>query len=620
MIDTGFKLNELCLRGKKVPNARIQFDPNLTIVAGLSNTGKSYIYHCIKYMLGSQTRPKDVTQAKGYSLIQLELTSRNARTQVLERALGKASDFNLYQAALTDIEHAMVSTVLGGTHSQDDPENISTFLLRLSGFTDDLRLLEKKTTNKTRALWFHDIRPFILVDEVRMISEQSPGRPSGQYIKETAETATFDLMLSGQDWSDLVAKPKKLEVRAASWQARSDLLQELIAPLEKSVTDSPPAAELIEARTRSEARIATAMQELAEVGDEVNNLNSKKKTLLDETRPKELRNRGIEQLLRQFDLLAKSYRSDLERLEFIEETTNLTAQLGAENCPACGQPLPKSEREGHLHLSAEDQIQAIRAERRKLTRHLDDLAKTIETLKVEQALLTDQVWNLEQEVRELDRMLKAVWQQQSKPLEEALSAEKKSFENFTRQLNDWRQLEDLQAKLRALGEKPRRRRKVENQEVSEPRIPTRDRREFCDFLESTLTTWKVPEAGTVEFDSKMNLIIGGVRASSNGKGVRAIIKSAFVVSLMRYCITLDLPHPGFVLLDSPLTSYKEEDREELGEEVQQSFYNDLVRSKGKGQIIILENKEPSVKIQRLSSYYHFTRNREYGRYGFFPVD
>ncbi len=620
MTDTGFKLNELCLRGEKVLNARIQFDLNLTIVAGLSNTGKSYIYHCIKYMFGSQTRPKDVTEAKGYSLIQLELTSLDQRTYVLERALGKAGDFNLYQVALSDIGNADTPSVLSGTHSQDDPKNISTFLLRLSGFADNLRLLEKKKTNETRALRFHDIRPFILVDEVRMISEQSPVRPSGQYTKETAETAAFDLMLSGQDWRDLVAKPKKLEVRVASWEAQSELLQELIAPLEKSVADSPLAAEIEEARMHSEARIAAAMQELAEVGEEVANLNSQKKKFLDEKRPKELRSHVIEQLLRQFHLLSESYRSDLERLEFIEETASLTAQLGVENCPTCGQPLPKFDGKDHPHPSSEDQIQAARAERLKLARHLGDLTKTIETLKTEQALLTNQMLKMEHEVGEVDRIVEAVWRQRSKPLEEALAAEKNSFEKLTRQLNDWRQLEELQARLRSLGEKPRRRRKSEKGDVSERRIPTGDRRKFCDLLESTLRTWKVPEAGTVEFDSKMNLIIGGIRASSNGKGVRAIIKSAFAVSLMRYCITDDLPHPGVVLLDSPLTSYKEEDREELGEEVQQAFYNDLVTTKGKGQVIVLENKEPPAEIQRLSMYYHFTRNREHGRYGFFPVD
>jgi hypothetical protein len=617
---TGFKLNELRLFGERVPDAGIRFDANLTIIAGLSNTGKSYIYHCIKYMLGSHTRPKDVTEAGGYSRIQLELTSRNDRTLVLGRPLSKAGDYELYQATLADLAHAGVPTVLSRTHSQDDPENISRFLLRLSGFGDDLRLLEKKTTNETRALWFHDIRPFFLVDEVRMISDQSPVRPSGQYTKATAETAAFDLLLSGQDWSDLVVKPKKLEIRVASWEARSALLQELIAPLEKSLADSPSAVELEEARARSEARIAIAMRELAEVGEEVKDLNSKKKVLLDEKRPRTLRIRVIEQLLRQFDLLGESYRSDLERLEFIEETASLTAQLGAEYCPTCGQPLPDSEGRNHPHLSAEDQIQAARAERRKLAGHLDDLAKTLEALRIELSDLADQNLTLEQHVRQLEAMLRAAWQQRSKPLEEALTAENKNLEQLARQLADWRQLKKLRASVSDLGDKPRRRRRGEKEEESKPRIPTQERRQFCDLLEATLTAWKVPGAGTVEFDAEMNLIVGGVPASTNGKGVRAIITSAFVVSLMRYCITHSLPHPGVVVLDSPLTSYKEEDREELGEEVLCAFYDDLASENKRSQIIILENKEPPSEIQLITGYYHFTRNRDHGRYGFFPVE
>jgi len=620
MSETGFKLNGLCLLGKDVPDAGIRFDSNLTIIAGLSNTGKSYIYHCIKYMLGSQTRPKDVTEAKGYSRILLELTSRNELTLVLGRPLGKVGDCELYQATSDELAHAGDPTVLSRTHSRDDPENISSFLLRLSGFGDDLRLLEKKTTNETRALRFHDIRPFFLVDEVRMISDQSPVRPSGQYTKETPETAAFDLLISGQDWSDLVVKPKKLGIRVASWEARSELLQELITPLENSLADSPSAVELEETRARSEARIATAMRELAEVGEEVKDLNSKKKALLDEKRPKELRIRVIEQLQHQFDLLGESYRSDLERLEFIEETANLTAQLGAEYCPTCGQPLPESEGGNHPHLSAEDQIQAARAERRKLAGHLDDLAKTIEALRIELLDLSEQYLTLEQQVGQLEAMLRAAWQQRSKPLEEALAVENKSLEQLTRQLADWRQLEKLRASVSDLGDKPRRRRKGEKEEKSEPRIPTQERRQFCDLLEATLTAWKVPEAGTVEIDAKMNLIVGGIPASSNGKGVRAIITSAFAVSLMRYCIMHSLPHPGVVVLDSPLTSYKEEDREELGEEVHCAFYDDLASENKRSQIIILENKEPPSGIQQITGYYHFTRNRDHGRYGFFPVD
>jgi hypothetical protein len=619
MSNTGFAVSELKLQGRSASDAGIQLDPHLTIIAGASNTGKSYIYQCIKYMLGSGTRPKDVKAAVGYSLIQLELMLSGQRKFVLERILGKAGDFKLYRAALSEIQHVSAPAVLSSTHSQDDADNISTFLLRLSGFGDGLRLLDKKATNETRALWFHDVRPFFLVDEVRMISEQSPVRPSGQYTKTTVETAAFDLMISGQDWSALVAKPKKLEVRVAFWQARSTLLQELIVPLEEALAECPPAAEIVRERERSEARIANAMRELSEVGEHVKALSLKRKELLDEKRPKELRIRIVEQLLRQFGLLGESYHSDLERLEFIEEAASLTSQLGTQNCPTCGQPFPESEGDEHQHLTAEDQIQAAHSERMKITLHLDDLAQTIEALSAESRDLTEQILALDRQAVEVDAMVTAARQQRSKPLEESLAEENKILEELTRQINDWRQLDVLRAKLRDLGDEPRARRKGEEVVDSEPRVPTLARREFCDFLESTLAAWKLPEAGTVEFDSEMNLIVGGVPARSNGKGVRAIITSAFVVGLMRYCLEHGLPHPGIVLLDSPLTSYKEKEREEVGEEVQQAFYNDLAGSRAGGQVIILENKEPPADSQAIARYYHFTGKRDDGRYGFFPV-
>ena len=43
--------------------------------------------------------------------------------------------------------------------------------------------------------------------------------------------------------------------------------------------------------------------------------------------------------------------------------------------------------------------------------------------------------------------------------------------------------------------------------------------------------------------------------SQNGKAVKAVYHSAFAVALMIYCRTNRLPHPGFLVLDSPLVTY-----------------------------------------------------------------
>lgn len=68
---------------------------------------------------------------------------------------------------------------------------------------------------------------------------------------------------------------------------------------------------------------------------------------------------------------------------------------------------------------------------------------------------------------------------------------------------------------------------------------------------------------------------------------------------MEYCINKDLPHPKVIILDSPLTTYKEGDKKDEGEtnviteEVKQSFYRYLSKMKDKAQIIIFDNAEPN---------------------------
>ncbi|RZQ52155.1 hypothetical protein C1E23_15805 [Pseudoalteromonas phenolica] len=84
-------------------------------------------------------------------------------------------------------------------------------------------------------------------------------------------------------------------------------------------------------------------------------------------------------------------------------------------------------------------------------------------------------------------------------------------------------------------------------------------------------------------------------------------------------------HPKFVILDSPLTTYRAGDNDVSDDEVQLhkdmifAFYIDLCDSFKDKQIIVFENQEPDEDLKSKMTYYHFSKNREIGRYGFFPV-
>jgi hypothetical protein len=117
-------------------------------------------------------------------------------------------------------------------------------------------------------------------------------------------------------------------------------------------------------------------------------------------------------------------------------------------------------------------------------------------------------------------------------------------------------------------------------------------------------------------------VINGKNRTSFGKGLRAITQAAFTVSLLQYCRQYETPHPGFVVLDSPLLSYREPegDSDDLsGTDLNSHFFKFLADLPGDRQVLIVENTDPPADIQTSIQTAKFTKIEGDGRYGFFPV-
>jgi hypothetical protein len=102
------------------------------------------------------------------------------------------------------------------------------------------------------------------------------------------------------------------------------------------------------------------------------------------------------------------------------------------------------------------------------------------------------------------------------------------------------------------------------------------------------------------------------------------LHAAFTIGLAQFCFERDLPHPGFVVLDSPLVTYRPPDLGEpsdaadiLDVSVAARFYADIQASFG-GQILIMENMDPPDGLDEASVDIAFTKTTAFGRYGFFP--
>lgn len=86
-MNSGFIINKLRLTGDAVSNAEVIFTTGANIISGPSNTGKTFIFQCINYMLGSSRIPKKIKEVRPYSSIYLEITSHDEITYTLESDL-----------------------------------------------------------------------------------------------------------------------------------------------------------------------------------------------------------------------------------------------------------------------------------------------------------------------------------------------------------------------------------------------------------------------------------------------------------------------------------------------------------------------------------------------------
>ncbi len=142
---TGFEIRRLRVSGSSKADAEIVFDAGLNVISGPSDTGKSYLVELIDFMLGGQTSPRQIPESVGYDSAHLLIETKTGHRYELTRAL-EGGDFQLRDLANRDA----TSMVLTGRHSATDPENISTFLLRLVDL--DQKRLRKNVNNELQNL------------------------------------------------------------------------------------------------------------------------------------------------------------------------------------------------------------------------------------------------------------------------------------------------------------------------------------------------------------------------------------------------------------------------------------------------------------------------------------
>ncbi|MBX3194919.1 MAG: hypothetical protein KF727_07435 [Microbacteriaceae bacterium] len=593
--------------------ATVEFGAGLTLVRGPSDTGKSFIVNAIDFMLGASAL-KEIPERAGYSTVLLGVELPSGETVTLARSVAGGT-FSLYRSDIREGPLPVSDEDLSPKHNPNSETNISRFLLKQIDL--DNSRIRKNAQGATDTLSFRNLAHLCIVDETQMQSEVPPAL-SGQFITKTKEVSTLKLLLEGEDDSALVA-PTGSQERTKANGAKVEVIDRLIEDTQTRLAETADEADLRD-------QLARLNRTIEERATAVDGLLADRAGLAEQVRVQQeviQRTRTevaeVAALLGRFDLLDKQYESDLQRLATIREAGAILGFFTPGKCPFCGAELEDQHynREHGQHGTAFDE--SVAAEIAKTTALRADLGLTLAELRTRHgdALgagrdAASRAEELRSDLREFDERL------------EPEHGEVRELIAIRSQLEQSLSLYARVAELVHLKASIIDDSDADTAIVSDG-LNLTALREFSTELATRLGAWGYPDASSVRYDRAVQDIQAGDQfRSAHGKGVRAILHAGFTIGLAQYCFDRDAPHPGFVVLDSPLVTYRPPDEdaspivdESLPAGIVADFYRDL-QTRFDGQVIVMENLDPTVPLDSESVDIHFTKQPGMGRYGFLP--
>ncbi|MEQ0924986.1 hypothetical protein ABLT40_14645 [Acinetobacter schindleri] len=312
-------------------------------------------------------------------------------------------------------------------------------------------------------------------------------------------------------------------------------------------------------------------------------------------------------------------------------SASIVANLPNRSCPICLTTLDHQKRH---HISEVD-FAKIRngaaVEIQKINRLRDGLRYAIEDIDSEISELSLKLDSLNYNLESNKIQQKNLLEADGVSIKDNLNELTERKAELSIYLNNFKIIERLQIQLEK--EIPKSKRMTQKIERNIAKSAT----DLSVRIKELLEKWKVPDVRTIDFDDKCIDIKVNQRARvSYGKGKRGIFLTAYMVALMELNIEKNLPHLGFVIIDSPVVTYKDPkhskkelhendvnlDGELLPEGVKDSFYGWLATRKHIGQVIVLENEEPNEQQKNQLSYTEFfgPSAGDGERVGFFPVN
>ncbi len=614
LTDYGFYIKLLITKGIDKSSAEIKLYKGLNVISGASDTGKTYIFECINFALGGKDVPRAI--GEGYNEIYIEIETYKGEIITIKRNLSDKKMF-LYKCSFTETD-SNAPVEIKTTHDEKKENNISTILLTICNVDYKKILATKK--GKFENFTFRDIAHLTMLNEESVISKASIIYAGKGGFKKTRNESVFKTIVTGIDDSLYMINSDPVNKKIGI-QAKIEIVDKFISDMVKEIEELEKHITEYNTTNYSMNDVICGLENMIEGKKQsLDKLEHERKLVWDSDIKLKQENLYHAELIKRFNLLKENYLSDSERLDFIDEAGFYLGQLNDIKCPLCNGEL----KDGFDDSNFEKEIveQSIKCERMKLKKQINDLVATIVDLQEKILINEEEIHKLGECINIIDEKIN----DELKPMINKYLSQLDSFlqirDDFKKKEYAIKRIEELKCEKESLSldlSKDKKNIPIVNE------ITDVNYEELCEIMANILFEWKLYENVDVTFDkSTMDFIINNKHKENYGKGYRALINSAFIIALMKYSIKFGLPHSKVVIIDSPLTTYKERDKEidgnEIKSEVKQMFYEYLSNESKNMQIIILDNVDPNKENQNNANYYHFSKNKEVGRYGFLPIE
>ena len=593
-------LTSLSVHGPDRQPAVVTFCPQRQLIRGPSETGKSYIYDCLWYLLGGNDLPETFPLALGYQEFRLRFIADSTEYEVRKGTAGGAAA--IYQRTLGNLEEQAYEPL---------NEDLGELLVVLSGASGKQIL---RNHSKRGAVTGDDLRHWSLWSQSDIPAKQAT---VGVGQAAPKHEASFHLFLTGSDDSGIQLRKSQSEAERTrgELQAAETALGRIqgLMPADLKREEVVNALERVDltfsAMTSQYDARASALKELRrEIADTADGL------------------RGVENdrdhaqsMIGRFELLDKKYSNNLERLGATSEGVAFFQALPTVDCPLCGTPAERQVDPNDLRPGTPNRYQtAIAAEAEKIRVLRLGLLAALEHER-------SRYQSLKVAAQQLSGELAALQNREAMVLQSArieFTADPKSLalrrSDLSAQLSNFDEMQRLAVEIARLKKAAVRKR------ITVIREGGTFGRDVANRAKVILHAWGFDAIENIALDDEAcDLRIDDRARLSYGAGVRGLYLSSLVIALMEHALERGHPHLGVVVLDSPLKTYADpdstEDLEVPPETVIDKFYGWLSTWSGRGQVIVLENEPVKPETAALLDPIVFTRTRGKGRYGFYPL-